>query len=67
MKDRLLDGDIFFGYVIYYSLGRFFLEMLKIDVWTIAGVPTAQWLSGIAIIGSITVIFYRRYRLRRSK
>ena len=59
---RLLNGDIFLIYIIYYSVGRFFLEGLKIDVWTIAGVPTAHWICGIGIIASIAVMAYRRYR-----
>jgi phosphatidylglycerol:prolipoprotein diacylglycerol transferase len=63
-KNRLLDGDIFFFYAIYYSVGRFFLEYLKPDVWAIAGIATAQWISGITIMVSIVVIVYRRYRLR---
>ena len=67
LKHRLLNGEIFFLYVIYYSIGRFFLEGLKIDVWSIAGVPTARWISGIAIIASIAVIIYRRYRTRKIK
>ncbi len=58
---RLQNGDIFLIYVIYYSVGRFFLEGLKIDVWTIAGVPTARWICGIVIIASIAVMAYRRY------
>jgi len=66
LQNRLIDGDIFFLYVIYYSLGRFFLEGLKIDVWTIAGIPTARWICGIAIIASIAVIIYRRYRIHHS-
>jgi len=67
LRHRLLDGDIFLLYVIYYSIGRFFLEGLKIDVWTLAGIPTARWITGIAIIISITVMIYRRFRLRRRK
>lgn len=67
LKHRLLSGEIFFLYVIYYSIGRFFFEGLKIDVWSIAGVPTARWISGIAIIASIAVIIYRRYRIRKSE
>jgi len=62
IKERLLSGDIFFMYVIYYSVGRFFLEGLKIDVWTLSGIPTARWITGIAIIVSIAVMAYRRYR-----
>ena len=63
LRHRLLDGDIFFLYIIYYSVGRFFLEGLKIDVWTIAGIPTARWICSIAIIVSVGVIVYRRYQL----
>jgi len=61
LKSHLLHGDIFLMYVIYYSLGRFFLEGLKIDVWTVSGIPTARWISGIAIVISIGVMVYRRY------
>lgn len=65
LRHQLLDGDIFFLYVIFYSVGRFFLEGLKIDVWMIAGIPTARWITGFAIIASIVVMVYRRYRLRQ--
>jgi phosphatidylglycerol:prolipoprotein diacylglycerol transferase len=64
-KQRLLDGDILFLYIIYYSIGRFFLEGLKIDVWTLSGIPTARWITGIAIVVSIAVIMYRRYIIPR--
>jgi phosphatidylglycerol:prolipoprotein diacylglycerol transferase len=59
---RLRDGDIFFLYVIHYSVGRFFLEGLKIDVWTIAGIPTARWITGLAILAAIAVIVFRHYK-----
>jgi phosphatidylglycerol:prolipoprotein diacylglycerol transferase len=63
LKHRLLDGDIFFIYVIYYSVGRFFLEGLRIDVWTIAGVPTARWICGTIIVASIAIMIYRRHHI----
>ena len=66
LRHRLLDGDIFFLYVIYYGAGRFLLEGLKIDVWTIASIPTARWITGVAIVLAIAVMAYRRYRLRRA-
>lgn len=47
LRSRLRDGDIFLLYVIYYGVGRFFLEGLKIDVWTLGGVPTARWITGL--------------------
>ncbi|MFA5368242.1 MAG: prolipoprotein diacylglyceryl transferase [Dehalococcoidia bacterium] len=64
-KDRLLDGEIFIIYVIYYSTIRFSLEWLRIEPWTIAGLPTACWVSLIAIIVSIAIIIYRRQRRGR--
>jgi phosphatidylglycerol:prolipoprotein diacylglycerol transferase len=64
-KDRLLDGDIFFIYLIYYSTIRFCLEWLRIEPWTIGGLPTACWVSIAAIIVSISVMIYRRKRRRR--
>ena len=66
LRHRLLEGDIFFLYVIYYGVGRFLLEGLKIDVWTIASIPTARWITGVAIVVAIAVMAYRRYRLRRA-
>jgi phosphatidylglycerol:prolipoprotein diacylglycerol transferase len=64
-KDRLLDGDIFCLYVIYYSTIRFGLEWLRIDNWKLAGFPTACWISIAAIIISISIMIYRRHRRRR--
>jgi phosphatidylglycerol:prolipoprotein diacylglycerol transferase len=66
-KDRLLDGDIFCLYVIYYSTIRFGLEWLRIDNWKIAGFPTACWISIAAIIISISIMVYRRRQRRLHK
>jgi phosphatidylglycerol:prolipoprotein diacylglycerol transferase len=64
-KNRLLDGDIFFIYLIYYSVVRFGLEWLRIDNWKIAGFPTACWVSIAAIIVSISIMICRRRRRHR--
>jgi phosphatidylglycerol:prolipoprotein diacylglycerol transferase len=66
LKSRLMDGDIFFLYAIHYSVGRFFLEGLKLDVWTIAGFPTARWISIVTIVALASLMIYRRYRQRRA-
>jgi phosphatidylglycerol:prolipoprotein diacylglycerol transferase len=63
---HLRDGDILFGYLIWYSFGRFFLEMLRIDPWVIGGIATAQWISALAIVVSLTAMTYGRYRLRHT-
>jgi len=59
---RLLDGDIFFLYVIWYSIGRFFLEGIKLDVWTLAGIPTTRWITGFAIVVAVAIMICRRFR-----
>jgi phosphatidylglycerol---prolipoprotein diacylglyceryl transferase len=64
LKDRLLNGDIFFLYAIWYSVGRFYLEGLKISVWTLGGLPTARWISLIAFVFSLAVIIIRHMRRR---
>jgi phosphatidylglycerol:prolipoprotein diacylglycerol transferase len=62
LRSRLRDGDIFFLYVIYYSIGRFFLEGLKINVWTLGGIPTARWITGLAILAAIIIIIFRHHK-----
>ncbi len=62
LRSRLRDGDIFFLYVIHYSIGRFFLEGLKLDVWTLGGIPTARWITGLAIVAVIIVMVIRHHK-----
>jgi phosphatidylglycerol:prolipoprotein diacylglycerol transferase len=60
--DKLLDGDIVSLYLIWYPAGRFFIEFLRPDAWTISIIPTAQIVSLIVIIIGIGLIYYRRQR-----
>lgn len=63
---RLLDGEVTIAYFMYYSVGRFILEGMKINVWTIAGFPTARWISIITFIVCLAIIIYRRRKLTHS-
>jgi phosphatidylglycerol:prolipoprotein diacylglycerol transferase len=60
-QKRLRTGDIFFLYVIYYSIGRFYLEGLKINVWTVDNIPTARWITAIASVVAVLIIILRHY------
>ncbi|WP_067840251.1 prolipoprotein diacylglyceryl transferase [Amphibacillus sediminis] len=54
-------GEIFLNYVIWYSVGRFFIEDLRTDSLYLFGqLQTAQVISLILIIGGIGMIVYRR-------
>jgi prolipoprotein diacylglyceryltransferase len=46
-------------HVIHHGIGRFFLEGLKLDAWTLWGIPTARWITGLAIIIAIIVMMFR--------
>lgn len=62
--DRLLDGDIFCLYVIWYPVGRIFVEALRPDAWLIGGIAAAQIFAVIAIVVSGAAILCRHRRAR---
>lgn len=57
--DRLLGGDIFSLYLIWYPVGRILIESLRPDAWTLSGVPTAQIISVALILLGVGLMFYR--------
>ncbi|WP_332695373.1 prolipoprotein diacylglyceryl transferase [Halalkalibacter lacteus] len=58
---NLRQGEMFMTYLVYYSVGRFFLEAVRLDYLLIGGVlKTAQVMSIILIVGAIIFTVYRR-------
>ncbi|MFC5711294.1 prolipoprotein diacylglyceryl transferase [Thalassorhabdus alkalitolerans] len=58
---NLRQGEMFFSYLILYSVGRFFIEGLRTDSLMIFDLlRTAQVVSLVLIAGSIFLIWYRR-------
>ncbi len=64
-KHKLLNGEIFGIYIIYYGIIRIILEGFRYDVWRLAGIPTAHWISGLAIVAVVIITVYRRHRKSR--
>lgn len=64
-EDRLLPGDIFLLYLIWYPFGRFWMEFLRTDSWFFPGTPfnAVHVLSFFACIGA-AVALYLRHRNR---
>jgi len=58
-RQRTSYGNIFLSYLILYSLGRFFIEFLRIDPMpTLFGIRWAQVMSiGIILLSFITLIY----------
>jgi phosphatidylglycerol:prolipoprotein diacylglycerol transferase len=65
---KLLNGDVFLFYIMFYSVGRFYLEGLKLNaptssglpaVWSIDGFPTARWITALAFVISLGIFIWR--------
>jgi len=56
-KDRLHSGEILMLYLIWYPMGRFFIEFLRPDAWMLGGLAAAQVfalaLIALAILGLV--------------
>lgn len=58
-RSRLRPGDLFLGFFIWYGVVRFALESLRVENWTINGIPTAQLVSLAFIIPSLVILILR--------
>jgi phosphatidylglycerol:prolipoprotein diacylglycerol transferase len=56
---RMRPGDLFLIWLIWYSAVRFALETLRVDNWTLGGIPTASIMSTLLIVGSLVVMAWR--------
>lgn len=60
-KYNPLRGEVFLSYVIWYSIGRYFIEGMRTDsLYIIGSLRTAQVISIVLILGSAALIAYRR-------
>jgi phosphatidylglycerol:prolipoprotein diacylglycerol transferase len=56
---RLVPGDLLLIFFVWYGLTRFFLEGLRTGNWTFFGIPTAQIVTFVFILGGIAGLIYR--------
>lgn len=56
---RLQEGDLFLAYLIWYPLGRLWVESLRPDAWRIDSIPTAQIISVLLIAVAVTMLLIR--------
>ena len=60
----LKEGEVALIYVIWYSLGRFFIEGMRTDsLWIGDVIRVSQMLSGLLFIGAIGLLIYRRKKM----
>jgi phosphatidylglycerol---prolipoprotein diacylglyceryl transferase len=62
-KVNLRRGEIFLTYLIWYSIGRFFVEGLRTDSLMLTeSIRMAQMISVVLIVGAVAVLIYRRVK-----
>ena len=57
---KIVKKNHFIIYLGLYGLGRFFLEFLRLEAWTINGVNVAQMISAGLILGALGFILGRK-------
>lgn len=59
--DKLRPGDLFLCYLIWYPLGRFFIEFIRTDSWFFAGTPfnMVHVISAVVIIAAALALVLR--------
>ncbi len=61
-------GEAFFAYLIWYSVGRFFIEALRTDSLMIGGLRTAQVTSiGLIVLCVAGIIIRRKLKLSETR
>jgi phosphatidylglycerol:prolipoprotein diacylglycerol transferase len=55
-------GDIFFMYMVLYSIGRFFLEFLRVDASQVAGINFNQTFVAVVAVVAGSLLFLRHRR-----
>jgi len=63
--DRLRTGDLLLVFFIWYGVVRFAVESLKADNWRLFGVPTAQIVAAITVLGAAAILVVRHARSPR--
>ncbi len=54
----LRDGDVILAYMIWYGVGRFWVEMFRPDAWVMGALATAQWIGlGMVVVGIAGILF----------
>jgi phosphatidylglycerol:prolipoprotein diacylglycerol transferase len=61
-RERLQAGDLFLIYLIIYSVGRFFLEFLRLDPSPVAGIDINQLAMAVVALASAVILFLRHRR-----
>jgi len=62
LAGKLKEGDLFLAYLVWYPLGRLWVEALRPDAWRIGNIPTAQIISVVLIVIAAVLLLVRHLK-----
>ena len=62
---KLIDGDVFLVYLMFYAVGRFFLEFLRLDYSSVDGVNVNQTLMVVVFAASLILFIVKHILLAK--
>lgn len=65
-KHRAFKGETFLQYIVWYGLGRFFIESVRIDSLMIGSFKISQLVAAICVVGGALAIVILRSRVKKS-
>ncbi|MBE7023391.1 MAG: prolipoprotein diacylglyceryl transferase [Ruminococcaceae bacterium] len=65
-KHKAFEGEVFCGYMIWYGIGRMFIEGLRTDSLYIGIFRVSQLLSGVLVVVGIILIVINRKNLKKT-
>ncbi len=63
-RRKKVDGEIFFLYVFWYGLGRFWIEGLRTDSLYFVGLRVSQGVAALSVVIGIIAFIYLRKKVR---
>ncbi len=62
---RAFEGEIFFGYIALYGLGRFWIEGLRMDSLYLGPIRVSQFVALACVLAGVTVITVKRKKQKK--
>ena len=66
-KHRKYDGQIALGYVVWYGLGRAFIEGLRMDSLYWGPIRVSQLLAALSCFTALAVLIWQSFRPHRAE
>lgn len=63
-KHRAFKGETFLQYIVWYGLGRFFIESVRTDSLMIGSFKISQIVAALCVIGGITAIIVIKLKIK---